>query len=151
MLTYLQYTRARLVVEHASRPWTRNVFSTMKEWQLDNSGLSLEQRVGEFSFLHQTREKSFLNQKIGENARSPHCECIQCVASDILKTTFLFATYSDYDSISPKEIEKLIDHQYLLCSSHMFGFILKDRSYGKITTPSVHSWYVVDDVLLIYT
>jgi hypothetical protein len=28
-------------------------------------------------------------------------------------------------------VEELSDHQYLLMSSHMFGFMLKDRVYGK--------------------
>lgn len=48
------------------------------------------------------------------------------------KDTYISGTFSDYDSIDPKTRESLSDHQYLLFMSHMFGFILKDRTYDLI-------------------
>ncbi|KAJ4292782.1 hypothetical protein N0V90_009445 [Kalmusia sp. IMI 367209] len=38
-------------------------------------------------------------------------------------------TFGDYDSIKPSQTEGLTDHQALVCMSHMFGFVLKERSY----------------------
>lgn len=43
------------------------------------------------------------------------------------------ATYSDYDYIEPKSTASITDHQALLCMSHMFGFVLKDRKYGMLS------------------
>ena len=66
---------------------------------------------------------------LGERARGPHCECSRC--TDPAKEKYLSVTFSDYDSIDPKKTADLSEHQYMLCMSHMFGFILKDRTYGK--------------------
>ena len=68
---------------------------------------------------------------IGQRARSPRCECSVCVALNVLKETYLPAVYSDYDSIDPEKDEHISDQKYLLCQSHMYGFVLKDRLYGK--------------------
>jgi arylamine N-acetyltransferase len=70
-------------------------------------------------------------QDIGERARGPRCECSRCTDSDTVKEKYISATFSDYDNIDPKETKELSEHQYMLCMSHMFGFILKDRTYGK--------------------
>lgn len=69
---------------------------------------------------------------IGASARAPRCECSQCQDLDTVKEEYPSVTFSDYDNIDPKETSMLSEHQYMLCMSHMFGFMLKDRSYGSL-------------------
>jgi hypothetical protein len=97
-----------VVVEHESDPWDWNDFDSLLKWDLgrDDTG-------------------------IGEKARTPRCECSSCTNFDTLKENCISVTFGDYDAIDPKETENLSEHQYLLCMSHMFGFILKDRAYGE--------------------
>ncbi|KAI1658642.1 hypothetical protein F4813DRAFT_40288 [Daldinia decipiens] len=109
-----RYNRARVVVEHESHPWNswaREDIDVMEGWVLD---------VDEYE------------TDIKERAKTPHCECHYCSELDVGKERYISGTFSDYDSIDPKTRESLSDHQYLLCMSHMFGFILKDRTYDLI-------------------
>ena len=38
--------------------------------------------------------------------------------------------FSDYYAIIPHRQAQLSEHQYMLMASHMYAFILKDRTYG---------------------
>jgi hypothetical protein len=67
-----------------------------------------------------------------ERSRVPGCECAECEDLEGVKEEYIKTTFSDYDDINPRETNELSEHQYLLCMSHMFGFVLKDRTYGKI-------------------
>ena len=67
---------------------------------------------------------------LGKRSRAPRCECDRCTDFDTVKETRISTTFSDYETIHPKENEELSEHQYLVCMSHMFGFVLKDRTYG---------------------
>jgi hypothetical protein len=98
-----------VVIEHESLPWTLPDFDSMPDWDLKTSD----------------------NDHIGERARGPHCECTQCTELGNVKEKYIKTTFSDYDNINPKEVKELSDHQSLLCMSHMFGFILADRTYGE--------------------
>ena len=71
-------------------------------------------------------------QKPGASARSPRCECVHCVSSVDGGISYPPETHSDYDNIVPSETDTLTNHQYLLCWDQMFGFILKDRNYGRM-------------------
>ncbi|KAL6362787.1 hypothetical protein LRP88_04093 [Fusarium phalaenopsidis] len=104
-----KYNRARVIVEHESCPWDRDEFESLEEWDLG-------QDEGD----------------IGASARAPRCECSQCQDLDTVKEEYPSATFSDYDDIDPNETSELSDHQYMLCMSHMFGFMLKDRSYDLL-------------------
>jgi hypothetical protein len=66
----------------------------------------------------------------GSRARVPRCECSQCKLVDSRKGTSISPTFSHYDSIDPGQVKGLSKHQALVCMSHMFGFVLKDRAYG---------------------
>jgi len=105
-----------VVVEHESQPWDREEFASMYTWRLGEEVTA-----------------------IGERARGPRCECSQCTDLDTTKEKYVSATFSDYDNIDPKETKELSEHQYMLCTSHMFGFILKDRTYGKFAQHLVHA------------
>lgn len=95
-----------MVVEHESHPWERTEFDSLYIWHLGGEPTN-----------------------IGERARAPRCECSKC--ANVGTEKYVLSTFSDYDDIDPKKISELSEHQYMLCMSHMFGFILKDRAYGK--------------------
>ena len=115
-----QYSRARVVVEHESRPWNAKEFLDMHSWRFGcNSG-------------HSKEDCAVCNSLtgIGARARRARCECNICTNALIPKEEYTPVTFGDYDEIDPKKVKDLSEHQYLICGSHMFGFILKDRVYG---------------------
>jgi hypothetical protein len=68
---------------------------------------------------------------IGESIRVPHCECNDCRATANQQAIRSQAKFSEYDRIDPKADKELSAHEYLIMSSHMYAFVLKDRTYGK--------------------
>ncbi|KAJ8105713.1 hypothetical protein ONZ43_g7315 [Nemania bipapillata] len=62
---------------------------------------------------------------IGQRARAPRCEC------------------SKY----PNETTELSEHQYMLCMSHMFAFILKDRIYDILDVGLLVDVRIVEDAI----
>jgi hypothetical protein len=109
-----------VVVEHRSLPWTTEEFRSMVEWDLSSHcGITA---------CSLCRDSKHI---IGERARSPQCGCIKCENSSA-KEMYLATTFSDYEKIDPKVTKELSDHQYMLCASHLFGFVLKDRTYGEL-------------------
>ena len=109
MLTGDKYQRARVVIDHADKPWE-------KVNGLDHSGDSAEH----------SDEESYVP---GSNARAPACECSECAKIDNV-SRYRPVTFSEYDDIDPKEQKQLTEHQLLLCARHMFGYMLKDKAYG---------------------
>jgi len=105
-----------VVVEHESHPWDRKEFTGMSEWNL---GIE--------------------RPHLGERARGPRCECSRCTDFATVEQKYVSATFSDYDNIDPKVTKELSSHQYMLCMSHMYGFILKDRTYGKFVQHLVYA------------
>ena len=73
-----------------------------------------------------------LRGPIPERSRAPRCECTECEDLDGMKEKYCNTMFSDYYDINPTETKELSEHQYLLCDSHLFAFILKDRTHGKI-------------------
>lgn len=107
-----QYKRARVVVDHSTKPWTERYFV----------------KYGENVHWHLTPDS---DDVVGEQLRAPQCECITCNDSAIMGQTHEEMKFSDYEGIDPAKQEELSDHQYMLLASHMYAFILQDREYGK--------------------
>jgi hypothetical protein len=102
------YERARVVVEHASQPWEHGGFE-----------------YHEYSPHCPTGDDDF-----GSLMRIAHCECQECQDTSVVEDVNAMP-FGDYRYIDPKQTEALTDHQYMLMSSHVFAFILKDRLYGR--------------------
>jgi hypothetical protein len=125
------------VVEHASRPWTTKAGEFEPEdWLIEEAqNPHLAQRM----YPDEEMPYDTAPRKVGQNARIAQCLCHDCSSvSATFNRAHTHPTYSDYDHIDPfaADRKELTEHQYLLCASHMFGFILKDRAYGK-TTPNL--------------
>ena len=106
-----------MVVDHGPKPWTADEFDELPDWDLNRSGVE---------------------DVLGEDLRAPQCECLQCAQSRFLSQVQEVTKFSDYDDIKPKEKEELSDHQYMLFSSHMYAFMLQDRTYGMSCGRSPH-------------
>jgi hypothetical protein len=132
-----QYTQARVVVEHESKPWTLLEFESLpaslattrynprdgdNEEDDDFEVRRVQRRPPPPIPIGSTRR---------ERIRGPRCECRPCKSKDSVSERYISAPFADYDSIDPNKVSELTDHQALLCMSHMFGFILKDRAYGQ--------------------
>jgi len=64
-------------------------------------------------------------------ARIAICQCTACRAYNVEHPVQLLLPFASYDLIDVIDTESLTDHQYLLCSSELWAFVLKDRAYGK--------------------
>jgi hypothetical protein len=72
------------------------------------------------------------DRKLGAGARRPRCRCDTCETAYLETTNYVMLTFANYDDINPRETKELTEHQYLICYSHLFGFILKDRVFRKL-------------------
>lgn len=119
-----QYDRARVVVEEQSFPWFRPEFN-------DEIGTHplIKHNVPNIPPpppLDSTKEVP-----VGQRARAPRCQCLTCKDLYGDEGVSLFPTFSNYDKIEVNETASLTDHQALVSVSHVFGFVLKDRTYGE--------------------
>ena len=99
------------MVEHASFPWDEGDWGT----ELDRFRYDIPD-----------------DEDIGGNIRMARCECKQCNTATTSHESYPPTKFSDYQQIDPAKTEELTEHQYLLLPSHMYAFILKDRSYGRL-------------------
>jgi hypothetical protein len=126
----VQYNASRVVVEHESQPWASEEFKLMKPYHL-----SIVCNVNDRN--NQPTDCTVcwnLQWVVGDRARVARCECKQCEDVESLDQRYIATPFSDYDDIIPKETKEMSEHQYLICMSHMYGFILKDRTYGILHT-----------------
>ncbi|KAI1279408.1 hypothetical protein F5Y07DRAFT_42348 [Xylaria sp. FL0933] len=144
-----QYNQARVVVEHESRPWEKEEARAHVESELPSHPFGRPRpwnRVepsGTFRWLFESNPKI----SVGERARAPCCKCNKCSDIDTAAQKYIPATFSDYDNVDPKEVNELSEHQYMLCLSHMYGFVLKDRTYDILDVGRLVDVKIVDNAI----
>jgi hypothetical protein len=105
-----KYNQARVMVDHTSRPWEEEV---EREPDKHLPG------VGD-------------DESLGTNTRFPACPCAICSSGDNnAEKLFQRLKFDDYDEIPLDTDLKLTEHQYFLCYSHVYAFVLQDRIWGK--------------------
>ena len=68
---------------------------------------------------------------LASNWRVPRCGCKTCAATNVTSKTLNKRLYfDDYDNILP-DATNITEHQYLLCTSHVWAFMLQDRFWGQ--------------------
>ncbi len=72
-----------------------------------------------------------LKAPLGSRARSPACQCDNCEEYKLKNQPIIPLTYASYDNIDPRRVGELSEHQYIICHSHLYAYVLKDRVYGK--------------------
>ncbi|KAH6974935.1 hypothetical protein BKA56DRAFT_589801 [Ilyonectria sp. MPI-CAGE-AT-0026] len=141
-----KYKRARVVVEHESQPWIRDEFRSLKTWHL-STRQEPDRLSGPLAYTPFGSGEMLKEKGVGQRARGPRCECSQCTVGDAVKEIYVSVTFSNYDDIKPKDIKELSEHQYLLCMSHMFGFILKDRTYDLLDVGCLFDVNIVENAI----
>ncbi|KAL4807016.1 P-loop containing nucleoside triphosphate hydrolase protein [Aspergillus unguis] len=106
------YNRARVVIDHTTEPWT-----------LD----SVKERTSEKDiYVPVTTVEDVV---LGKYIRMPKCPCQTCHDKETHQQRRVF---DDYDNIDLQRTTTLTDHQYMLCASHVYGFVLKDRVWDVL-------------------
>ncbi|KAJ0414207.1 hypothetical protein BJY00DRAFT_295528, partial [Aspergillus carlsbadensis] len=112
-----EFTRARVVVDHTSQPWYLKGNSTGDYKDEREPPLPVTGLVG---------------VEMGERTRVPSCPCKTCHENESHQHGIQRRRFDDYDDIDLSARTDLTDHQYLLCWSHVYGFVLKDRAWDLL-------------------
>ncbi|CEL11686.1 hypothetical protein ASPCAL14785 [Aspergillus calidoustus] len=112
-----EFTRARVVIDHTSQPWyLKNAiggdYKDEREPPLPVTGL--------------------VGIELGERTRVPSCPCKSCHENESHQREIQRRRFDDYDDIDLNTRTELTDHQYMLCWSHVYGFVLKDRAWDLL-------------------
>ncbi|KAL2808966.1 hypothetical protein BJX63DRAFT_374638 [Aspergillus granulosus] len=111
-----EFTRARVVIDHTSQPWflkhAANDFRDDKEAPLP--------------------VQTVPGVELGERTRVPGCPCKSCHANETQQQGIQRRKFDDYDDIDLNVKTDLTDHQYMLCWSHVYAFVLKDRVWDLL-------------------
>ncbi|KAL3465911.1 hypothetical protein BJX64DRAFT_252150 [Aspergillus heterothallicus] len=111
-----EFTRARVVIDHTSRPWwLQNV---AKNFKGDKEPPLPVQTIADV--------------ELGERTRVPSCPCESCHAKETQEHSIQRRKFDDYDDIDLNASTSLTDHQYMLCWSHVYAFVLKDRVWDLL-------------------
>ena len=113
------YESARVVINHKREEITTSNTSHRK----------FESHVNHFGPGY-GRPPIFI-ERPGGRARVPGCQCEKCEQYNFKTQIYVPLAYESYDDIDPNKQGALNDHQHFICASHLYGFILKDRIYGK--------------------
>ncbi|OAG15717.1 P-loop containing nucleoside triphosphate hydrolase protein [Alternaria alternata] len=118
------YKRARVVVEHASMPWTNEAFEKVDHHSPDTYSIAVR-----------------------EVTRAARCECKDCRTSFDLQERYDKEPFSDYFDIIPSETEVLERQQYKIMDSHMYAFVLKDRIYDLLDVEGLEQASMAEDAI----
>ena len=97
-----------MIVDYTSRPWEQS------GWGEAHQPCNVDYEYG-----------------LGSKTRVPACECSECAKFDATTLVYKTLTFSDYDNIDPIMCTEFTEHQYMLCWSHVYALILRDRVYGE--------------------
>ncbi|PMD37984.1 hypothetical protein L207DRAFT_555435 [Hyaloscypha variabilis F] len=114
------YESARVVINHQREEITTS----------NTSHRNYESDGDDFDPVYRRSRRFF--ERPGARARVPGCQCEKCEAYNFQTQVYVPLAYEAYDDIDPKKQGALSDHQYFICASHLYGFVLKDRIYDRL-------------------
>ncbi|KAJ5650644.1 ATPase AAA-type core [Penicillium longicatenatum] len=126
-----QFKQARVIIDHTSQPWK------LKELE-------------EEKYAHRPIEEVY-GVDLGKRTREPKCLCKTCETNNLHRVVQR-RTFDDYDIIDLTSKPTLSDHQYLLCWSHVYGYVLKDRAWDVLEVsglrdPKIHKG-IIDTLVM---
>ncbi|OQD98096.1 hypothetical protein PENSOL_c010G01044 [Penicillium solitum] len=126
------FKQTRVVVDHTSQPWRLNEIAGEK-----HAHLPIEE---------------VYNVELGQRTREPKCLCKTCQANSLRQHGIQRRIFDDYDNIDLSSVSTLTDHQYLLCWSHVYAYVLKDRVWdvlevSSLRDPKIHKG-IIDTLVL---
>ncbi|CAI7655938.1 unnamed protein product [Penicillium glandicola] len=126
------FNRTRVVVDHTSQPWR------LKEVN--------EEPGAQYPIT------DIYDVELGQRTREPKCLCKTCEADSLRQHGIQRRIFDDYDNIDLNSVSTLTDHQYLLCWSHVYAYVLKDRIWDLLEVsglrdPTIHK-DIIDTLVL---
>ncbi|KAJ5178623.1 ATPase AAA-type core [Penicillium coprophilum] len=126
------FNRTRVVVDHTSQPWKLDEIASEKHAHCPIAEL--------------------YNVELGQRTREPRCVCKTCEANSLRQHGTQRRIFDDYDNIDLSSVLTLTDHQYLLCWSHVYAYVLKDRVWdvlevSNLREPTIHK-DIIDTLVL---
>ncbi|KAJ6031075.1 ATPase AAA-type core [Penicillium herquei] len=70
--------------------------------------------------------------ELGNRTRQALCPCATCKAKGPAQHDVERRLFDNYDSIDLGSDDVITDHQYLLCWSHVYAYVLKDRAWDSL-------------------
>ncbi|KAJ5956435.1 hypothetical protein N7501_010714 [Penicillium viridicatum] len=126
------FKQTRVVVDHTSQPWRLDEIASEK-----HAHLPIQEVYG---------------VELGQRTREPKCLCKTCQANSLREHGIQRRIFDDYDNIDLSSVSTLTDHQYLLCWSHVYAYVLKDRVWDvlevfSLRDPKIHKG-IIDTLVL---
>ncbi|KAJ5940511.1 hypothetical protein N7516_000679 [Penicillium verrucosum] len=126
------FNQTRVVVDHASQPWRLSEIS--------------DEKHAHFPF------EELYDVELGQRTRMPKCVCKTCQANSLRQHGIQRRVFDDYDNIDLSSVSTLTNHQYLLCWSHVYAYVLKDRVWdilevSSLRDPKIHKG-IIDTLVL---
>ncbi|KGO42033.1 ATPase, AAA-type, core [Penicillium expansum] len=126
------FKQTRVVVDHTSQPWRLNEIAEEKHAHLPIAEV--------------------YNVELGQRTREPKCLCKTCQSNSLRQHGIQRRIFDDYDNIDLSSVSTLTDHQYLLCWSHVYAYVLKDRVWdvlevSNLTEPKIHKG-IIDTLVM---
>ncbi|KAJ5553329.1 ATPase AAA-type core [Penicillium frequentans] len=122
-----KYTNARVVIDHTSQPWKLDKFK--KE---PNARVPIE---------------TVQDVDLGERTRKAKCPCETCEADSANKNNVQRRAFDDYDKINLNSPGVLTDQQYVLCWSHVYGYVLNDRAWDILEVSGLRQPKIQKDII----
>ncbi|CAI7656677.1 unnamed protein product [Penicillium crustosum] len=126
------FNQTRVVVDHTSQPWR------LKEM--------VDDKNAHFPIAE------VYDVELGQRTKEPKCLCKTCQANGLRQHGIQRRIFDDYDNIDLSSVSTLTDHQYLLCWSHVYAYVLKDRVWdvlevSSLKDPKIHKG-IIDTLVL---
>lgn len=110
-----------MVVDHTCQPWK------LKELKQHNLRIPNNTDIVKEEAYHLTHIKVVFDLR----TRTPRCLCKVCDSAESRQSTPITGKFAKYDNVDLRLSKFISDHQYFLCFSHVYAFVLKDRVWGK--------------------
>ncbi|KAJ5774987.1 ATPase AAA-type core [Penicillium paradoxum] len=110
------FNQTRVVIDHTSQPW--------------KTELSYDENAYE-------PITAVYDVELGQRTRVPQCLCKTCETNSLRQHLIRRRRFDEYDNIKLNPDITLTDHQYMLCWSHVYAYVLKDRAWDVLDVSSL--------------
>ncbi|OJD34038.1 p-loop containing nucleoside triphosphate hydrolase [Diplodia corticola] len=142
LLSARMYDRVRVITDHKNQPWKLPSIEEVGGHQPCSQ--EAPTRGPGHPRQHDYSGHPLLDHyTLGSKTRVPECECQACTNDGPPVDHIRRRAFDDYDNIMLNPKDFLSRHQYFLCWSHVYAFILKDRLWdlldvGRLSPPKIN-------------
>lgn len=125
------------MADHHSRPWNLKELAEYEPHVPLSVNTSTPQQASYDAMLNYGGGLPPKPLALGARALANRCRCDECrsLNESGIDASDVRIKYADYDNIDAQGSHQWSDHQYMLCSSRFYAFVLKDRKWGERPCP----------------